>query len=68
MMDREFDSEGVKDACDNHGVCYLNGARKRESEKATCTRLRRSGEDGSHRGGIGLKRPDSQADVSPVQC
>jgi len=43
MMDREFDSEGVKDACDNHGVCYLNGARKRESEKATCTRLRRSG-------------------------
>lgn len=43
MMDREFDSEGVKDACDKHGVCYLNGARKHESEKATCTRLRRSG-------------------------
>lgn len=43
MMDREFDSEGVKDACDKHEVCYLNGARKHESEKATCTRLRRSG-------------------------
>jgi putative transposase len=43
MMDREFDSEGVKDACDKHEVCYLNGARKYESEKATCTRLCRSG-------------------------
>ncbi|AGB39036.1 transposase [Natronococcus occultus] len=43
MMDREFDSEGVKDACDRHEVCYLNGARKYESEKATCTRLHRSG-------------------------
>jgi IS4 transposase len=43
MMDREFDSEGVKDACDKHGVYYLNGARKHESEKATCTRLRRAG-------------------------
>ncbi|WP_117595679.1 transposase [Haloprofundus halophilus] len=43
MMDRGFDSEGVKDACDKHGVRYLNGARKRESEKATCTRLRRAG-------------------------
>ncbi|WP_249038875.1 transposase [Haloterrigena salifodinae] len=44
MMDREFDSEGVKDSCDKHGVYYLNGARKHESAKATCTRLRRSGE------------------------
>jgi IS4 transposase len=43
MMDREFDSEGVKDACDKHGFSYPNGARKRESEKATCTRLRRAG-------------------------
>jgi len=43
MMDREFDSEGVKNACDKHGVYYLNGARKHESEKATCTRLRRAG-------------------------
>lgn len=42
MMDREFDSEGVKDACDKHGVYYLNGARKHNSEKATCTRLRRA--------------------------
>jgi len=33
MMDREFDSEGVKDACDNHGVCYLNGARKRANQR-----------------------------------
>ena len=43
MMDREFDSAGVKDACDRHGVYYLNGARKHDSEKATCTRLRRAG-------------------------
>jgi len=43
MMDREFDSEGVKNACDKHGVYYLNGARKHESEKATCARLRRAG-------------------------
>jgi IS4 transposase len=43
MMDREFDSAGVKDACDKHGVSYLNGARKHQSEGATCTRLRRSG-------------------------
>ncbi|ELY32590.1 transposase IS4 family protein [Natrialba magadii ATCC 43099] len=43
MMDREFDNDGVKDACDKHGVYYLNGARKRQSERATCTRLRRAG-------------------------
>jgi len=43
MMDREFDSAGVEDACDRHGVYYLNGARKHDSEKATCTRLRRAG-------------------------
>ncbi|SFJ67749.1 transposase, partial [Natronobacterium gregoryi] len=42
MMDREFDSAGVKDACDKHGVYYLNGARKHQSERATCTRLCRS--------------------------
>ncbi len=43
MMDREFDREGVKDACEKHGVYYLNGARKFQSERATCTRLRRAG-------------------------
>ncbi|WP_140408925.1 transposase [Natronolimnobius baerhuensis] len=42
MMDREFDSAGVKVACDKHGVYYLNGARKHQSERATCTRLCRS--------------------------
>jgi len=26
MMDREFDSQGVKDACEKHHVCYLNPA------------------------------------------
>ncbi|ELZ97382.1 putative transposase (ISH7) [Haloferax mediterranei ATCC 33500] len=42
MMDREFDNDGVKNACDKHGVYYLNGARKHQSGKATCTRLRRA--------------------------
>lgn len=43
MMDREFDGEGVKRACEDHGVYYLNPARKRQSERAKCTRLRRAG-------------------------
>jgi len=43
MMDREFDSEGVKEACDRHGVYYLNPGRKHTSEKAMCSRLRRAG-------------------------
>lgn len=43
MMDREFDSDSVKDICDKHGVYYLNPARKHTSERATCTRLCRAG-------------------------
>jgi len=43
MMDREFDSQGVKDACEKHHVCYLNPARKHSSEKAKCTELREAG-------------------------
>lgn len=43
MMDREFDSKGVKDACEKHEVCYLNPARKYSSEKAKCTELREAG-------------------------
>jgi len=43
MMDRDFDSSGVKNVCDDYGVYYLNPARKHSSEKAMCTRLRRAG-------------------------
>lgn len=43
MMDREFDSDSVKDVCDKHDVYYLNPARKHTSERATCTRLCRAG-------------------------
>lgn len=43
MMDREFDAKKVKNVCDDHGAHYLCPAIKRESEKATCSRLRRSG-------------------------
>ena len=44
MMDREFDARKVKNVCDSHGVHYLCPTIKRASEKATCTRLRRSGQ------------------------
>ncbi|WP_254536389.1 transposase [Halomarina litorea] len=43
LMDRGFDSAGVKDACDTHRVYYLNAARKFSSENATCDRLNRAG-------------------------
>jgi len=43
MMDREFDSKGVKDACEKHNICYLNPARKYSSENAKCTELREAG-------------------------
>lgn len=43
MMDREFDSEGVKNVCDQYGVYYLNPARKQSSERVMCSRLRRAG-------------------------
>jgi putative transposase len=43
MMDREFDSDDIKDVCDDHGVYYLNPARKHASEKATCRRLHEAG-------------------------
>lgn len=43
MMDREFDSDDIKQVCENHGVYYLNPARKHSSERAMCTRLRQAG-------------------------
>ncbi|MFC4551051.1 MULTISPECIES: transposase [Halorussus] len=43
QMDREFDSGGVKTACETRGLTYLNPKRKFASEKATCRRLSRSG-------------------------
>ncbi|WP_135855053.1 transposase [Halorussus salinus] len=43
MMDREFDSEGVKNVCDDHGVYYLNPARKNTHEQVMCTKLRKAG-------------------------
>lgn len=43
MMDREFDSEGVKNACEKHRVHYLNPARKQTNERAVCSRLRDAG-------------------------
>lgn len=41
MMDREFDSDSVKDACARHGVHYLNPSRKHASERGTCSDLRK---------------------------
>lgn len=43
QMDREFDAEAVKTACETRGVTYLNPKRKYASEKATCRRLARAG-------------------------
>lgn len=43
MMDREFAHDAVKEACEDHGVWYLNPGVMRSSERATCTRLRRQG-------------------------
>ena len=43
MMDREFDSEGVKNACDSHDVYYLNPARKWETEQRVCAWMRGRG-------------------------
>lgn len=43
MIDREFDSDDLKDVCDAHSVHYLNPARKHPSEKSTCRRMRDSG-------------------------
>lgn len=40
LMDREFDKDSVKSACEDNGVYYLNPARMFSSERATCTRLR----------------------------
>lgn len=44
MMDREFDTDDVKDACARHGVYYLNPARKHQSERGTCTEMRKAGQ------------------------
>jgi len=43
MMGCEFDSDDIKTVCEDHGVHYLNPARKHSSEKATCRRVRDSG-------------------------
>jgi IS4 transposase len=43
MFDRAFDSDEIKDVCDEHGVYYLNPARKYNSEKKICARLHRRG-------------------------
>lgn len=42
-MDKEFDGDAVKTACERNGVQYLNPARMFTSEKAKCTRLRKAG-------------------------
>ncbi|WP_336037698.1 hypothetical protein [Halobacterium yunchengense] len=41
LMDREFDTDEVKAVCLKHGVDFLNPERMFNSEKATCTRLRK---------------------------
>ena len=43
MMDREFDVDKVREACEKHGVHYLTPGKKHASERATCTRLREAG-------------------------
>ncbi|WP_199241422.1 hypothetical protein [Halorubrum sp. ARQ200] len=39
LMDREFDSEGVKDVCESFGVSYLNPSRMYGDEKRTAKDL-----------------------------
>jgi IS4 transposase len=43
MMDREFDGDDVRAACEEHGIHYLTPGKKNASERATCTRLRKAG-------------------------
>ncbi|WP_211611466.1 transposase [Halorientalis persicus] len=43
LLDREFDAEDVRDACETHEVHYLMPGRMDASERGTCTDLRRQG-------------------------
>lgn len=40
LMDREFDSQGVKDICEAYDVSYLNPSRMHRDEKQTAKELR----------------------------
>lgn len=44
MMDREFDSDPVKDICDEYGVYYLNPKRKFAAQNDTIAEMKRNGE------------------------
>lgn len=44
MMDREFDSDPVKDACEEHGVYFLNPKRKFTDENDTIDEMKRNDE------------------------
>lgn len=44
LMDREFDGEWVKAACEDHGVHYSNPKRKYSDEKETIEQMKRDGE------------------------
>jgi len=43
LMDAEFDSHGVKRACERHDVYYLNSGAMRQRDRGRCTELRRAG-------------------------
>jgi len=42
LMDREFDTWGVKRACENHNVYYLNPGKIQQRDRGTCTKLRQA--------------------------
>ncbi len=44
MMDREFDSDPVKDTCEEHGVSFLNPKRKFTDENDTVEEMKRNDE------------------------
>ena len=44
MMDREFDSDSVKDICDEYGVYYLNPKRKFAAQNDTIAEMKQHGE------------------------
>lgn len=43
LMDREFDTWGVKRACERHDVYYLNPGVIQQKDRGTCTKLRQAG-------------------------
>lgn len=43
-MDRGFDSHGVKTACEEQGVTYLNPGHKTTSVRGTCANLKQAGQ------------------------